>query len=314
MSIRRPAPKLQPLTQARVAALGERGTSWLAALPSVIDELEHDWSITVEHELPGGSGSYVARVRTAHAAAAVLKVTVTSEGLAEQLGALRRANGRGYARLLQEDLGRQAMLLEALGPSLEVSGLAPERQLVILADTLALAWEDPAGRRRAPGRGGVVPPGVSTSPGEDKASGLYALISDLWPQLGRPCSPAVVEQALAFADGLRQVPDRELVVVHGDPHPGNLLRLLEDRPGGETGYCFVDPDGFVADRAYDLGVAIRDWTAQLDGPNPKGTLRRYCQLLAEHTGVAVDRIWQWGFVERVSTGLYLLSFGAERLV
>jgi streptomycin 6-kinase len=295
----RSAPRLQPLTRARVAALGERGASWLAALPRVIDELEHDWSITVGHELPGGSGSYVARVRTADGAAAVLKVTVTTEGLADQLGALRRANGRGYARLLREDLGRQAMLLEALGPSLDVSGLAPERQLVILADTLALAWEDPAGRRPAPG--------------EDKASGLYALISDLWPQLGQPCSPAVVEQALRFADGLRQVPDSDLVVVHGDPHPGNLLRVLENRPGGETGYCFVDPDGFVADRAYDLGVAIRDWTAQLDGPDPKGTLRQYCQLLAEHTGVEADRIWQWGFVERVSTGLYLMSFGADRV-
>jgi streptomycin 6-kinase len=282
-----------------VAALGEQGTSWLAALPSVIADLERDWFISLEHELPGGSGSYVARARTADGAAAVLKVTVTMEGLADQLGTLRRANGRGYARLLREDLGRQAMLLEALGPSLEVSGLAPERQLVILADTLALAWEEAAGRRPAPG--------------EDKASGLYALISDLWPQLGRPCSPAVVEQALKFADGLRQVPDRELVVVHGDPHPGNLLRVLEARPGGETGYCFVDPDGFVADRAYDLGVAIRDWTAQLDGPDAEGTLRRYCRLLAEHTGVEADRIWQWGFVERVSTGLYLLSFGAERV-
>jgi streptomycin 6-kinase len=299
MSSRRPAPRLQPLTQARVAVLGESGTSWLAALPSVIADLERDWSISVEAELPGGSGSYVVRVRCADGAAAVLKVTVTTEGLADQLATLRRADGRGYARLLREDLGRQAMLLEALGPSLYESGLAPERQLVILADTLALAWQDPAGRRPVAG--------------EDKASGLYALISDLWPQLGRPCSPAVVEQALTFADGLRQVPDSELVVVHGDPHAGNLLRVLEDRPGGETGYCFVDPDGFVADRAYDLGVAIRDWTAQLDGPDPKGTLRQYCRLLAEHTGVEAERIWQWGFVERVSTGLYLLSFGAERV-
>jgi streptomycin 6-kinase len=299
MSSPRPAPRLQPLTQARVAALGERGASWLAALPLVIADLEHDWSISVEAELPGGSGSYVVRVRCADGAAAVLKVTLTTEGLADQLAALRRADGRGYARLLREDLGRRAILLEALGPSLDESGLPPERQLVILADTLTLAWQDPAGRTPASG--------------EDKASGLYALISELWPALDRPCPAAVVEHALRLTDRLQQVPDRELVVVHGDPHPGNLLRVLEDRPGGETGYCFVDPDGFVADRAYDLGVAIRDWTAWLHGPDPRGILGQYCQLLAERTGVEAERIWQWGFVERVSTGLYPLSFGAERI-
>ena len=30
-------------------------------------------------------------------------------------------------------------------------------------------------------------------------------------------------------------------------------------------------------------------------------------MLAEHTGVDAQRIWEWGFLERVSTGLYLLD-------
>jgi hypothetical protein len=75
--------------------------------------------------------------------------------------------------------------------------------------------------------------------------------------------------------------------------------------------AFVDPDGFVADRAYDLGVAIRDWSSRLNHGTPGATLQGYCRLLAEHTSVDVERIWKWGFVERVSTGLYVLSLGAE---
>ena len=102
------------------------------------------------------------------------------------------------------------------------------------------------------------------------------------------------------------------MVVHGDPHPGNLLRVLRDRPGGDTGFCFVDPDGFVADPAYDLGVAVRDWSTVLEHGDPRRTLARYCDLLAARTGIDAQRIWEWGFVERVSTGLYLLSFGADR--
>jgi streptomycin 6-kinase len=123
MSSPRPARRLQPLTQARVAALGERGASWLAGLPSVIADLERDWSISVEAELPGGSGSYVVRVRCADGAAAVLKVTLTTEGLADQLAALRRADGRGYARLLREDLGRQAILCAAIPAQCGAAGL-----------------------------------------------------------------------------------------------------------------------------------------------------------------------------------------------
>ena len=30
-------------------------------------------------------------------------------------------------------------------------------------------------------------------------------------------------------------------------------------------------------------------------------------MLAERSGVAAGRIWEWGFLERVSTGLYVLD-------
>ena len=70
--------------------------------------------------------------------------------------------------------------------------------------------------------------------------------------------------------------DRDLVVVHGDPHPGNLLAVRAPRPGADTGYVFVDPDGFVADRAYDLGVALRDWSSTLLGPDARTVAEGYC--------------------------------------
>ena len=117
----------------------------------------------------------------------------------------------------------------------------------------------------------------------------------------------MVEQALIFAERRAAESDRDLVVVHGDPHSGNLLAVRAPRLGADTGYVFVDPDGFVADRAYDLGVALRDWSSTLLGPDARSVAEGYCAVLAEHTGVDAQRIWEWGFVERVSTGLYLLD-------
>lgn len=295
----RDRPRLQPLTRARVASLGPAGAAWLDRLPQVLTELAAAWELTLGRPLGGGSASYVTRAYTRPGVEVVLKVAVSSAGLADQAAVLERAYGRGYARLLAADLTRQALLLEALGAPLERSGRTPPHQLAVLADTLGAAWQaPPAGQEPVA-----------------KAEGLRELIDQAWPRLGRPCSERVLVQALGYLNDLANVPPRDLVVVHGDPHPGNAL-AARSRPGAETGYCFVDPDGFVGDRAYDLGVAVRDWSSRLDGTDARRLLEGYCRLVADRAGADVERVWQWGYVERVSTGLYVMSLGgsgAERL-
>ena len=280
--------RLQPLVRARVAALGAAGQRWQDALPDVLDELAVRWSLRYDRTVPGGSASYVVGARTADGADVVVKVALPDPGLSAQVAALERAAGCGYARLLAYDADRGAFLLERLGASLSHSRRTPEEQLGILADSLRRAWR-PAG-----------------GPAVDKAAGLQELITTAWDRLGRPCPRRVVDQALTYADR-RSADPGEPVVVHGDPHPGNLLAALRPRAGAETGYCFVDPDGFEADCAYDLGVALRDWCGRLGGPDARRVLERYCGILAERTGVDAVRIWEWGFVERVSTGLYVLD-------
>ena len=69
--------RLQPLTRHRLAAMGEPGRAWVAALPELLARLEEQWSITLGRAIPGGSGSYVAKARRADGSAALCKVTVT---------------------------------------------------------------------------------------------------------------------------------------------------------------------------------------------------------------------------------------------
>lgn len=285
------SPRLQPLTRARVLGMGETGAAWVTALPQVLGELESRWSISVGRSLPGGSASYVVAGRTHRGVDVVVKIAVLADGWTEQVAALQRADGRGYVRLLATAADLRAVLLERLGPSLAGSGLPPEEQLIRIADTLARAWRRP---------GDLV--------AMDKAAALHELIRTRWEQQDRPCSERVITQALKFASRRSVVEEAELMLVHGDPHPGNLLAVPTPRRGAETGWCFVDPDGVVTDRAYDLGVALRDWSIRLlQSPAPRGTAEGYCRLLSEHTGVDETRIWEWGFVERVSTGLYVLD-------
>jgi streptomycin 6-kinase len=291
------------LVRQKVAHLGEQGERWLAGLPGLIADVERLWSITVGRPLTGGTASYVARARTTDGHDAVLKLAIPGQDFARQVYTIANANGRGYVCLLAHDNERHAMLLEALGPSMDHVELTPERTIEALCAMLRQAWQVSR------------PSGLMVMPAEEKARGLGRLVSRLWEKLDRPCSLRVATQALQFAERRAAAFDLDqCVVVHGDPHPGNALRVLAPRAGAESGFVFVDPDGFLAAPAYDLGVVLRNWCPQLlatdDAP---GLAHRYCALLAAESGVDEVAIWEWGFLERVSTGLYVLDFGARDL-
>ena len=77
---------------------------------------------------------------------------------------------------------------------------------------------------------------------------------------------------------------------------------------------FVDPDGFVADPAYDLGVVLRDWCPELLAGDASKLAGRYCRLLAARSGIDPAAIDEWGFLkERVSSGLHILELGMSDL-
>lgn len=294
--------QVQPLVRQKVAHLGVQGEQWLADLPDLITHLERQWAITVGQPLTGGSASYVAQAQTADGQDAVLKIAIPAQHFASEVRTIASAQGHGYVRLLASDMERHAMLLEALGPAMDQLALPPERIIAMLCQTLRQAWAVPR------------PIGLRVAPADEKAGQLARLVSRLWEHLGHPCSERVVTQALRYAERRAAAFDLDrCVVVHGDPHPGNALRVLAPRAGAESAFVFVDPDGFLADPAYDLGVVLRDWCRQLLAGDAPALAHQYCGLLSATTGIDATAIWEWGFLERVSTGLYVLEFGAEDL-
>lgn len=148
----------------------------------------------------------------------------------------------------------------------------------------------------------------------DQAQVLADLIARLWEDLGRPCPERVVAVALGCAERRRAASDAGgLVVLHGDPHPDNALQVLAPRPGAPAGFVLVDPDGFVADPAYDLGVVLRGWCDELlsvDRSAAPVLARGWCRVLAAHTGLPAGAVLDWGLLERVSSGLYVMQLGA----
>lgn len=181
-------------------------------------------------------------------------------------------------------------LLERLGPPLAGLGRPAARQMDVLARIAARGW------RPAPAGSGL-PDGV-------EAARWHAdFITSTSVDLGE----AVVEMArrCAAAREAAAVPGRK-VLVHGDVHNLNLLRA----PG--RGVRLVDPSGLASEPAHDLGViqarGVPDRVARLAGSEPwraRASVARGCRHAGRLTGVDPVGIWQWAFLETVSTGLVL---------
>ena len=138
-------------------------------------------------------------------------------------------------------------------------------------------------------------------PGRTRPGGSPNGSRQAWEELDRPCSAAAVDQALACADRRAQAHDpARAVVVHGDVHQWNALQAGE-------GYKLVDPDGLVAEPEYDLGIIMREDPLELLEEDAMARAGR----LAARTGLDAVAIWEWGVVERVSTGLLGTKVGLQ---
>jgi len=283
---------------------GPAGRQWLDALPVLVPQLCHDWALDRGEVLNGGSRSYVCRVTTSDGQPAVLKVALPEPILETQISTLVAARGRGYVQVLSHDRSRGAILMESLGPSAAAKVDTVPEVLSLIAGTLVQAWHLPQE---------LYPP--LHAPAEHKAAGLARLVSELAAGHPEAVSQAVVARALHYAQERLEARDvRRQVVVHGDAHALNLLRAERARPGAESGYVFVDPEGFLCEPEYDLGVALREWNADLLAmSDARAEIRGWCDQLAQSTGTDAEAIWQWGYLERVSTGLYLTHHGLAQL-
>jgi predicted kinase/streptomycin 6-kinase len=288
--------------------MGAAGQAWLAGLPGLLAGLATEWSITLGARLDGGRASYVAEATTHDGTPAVLKVAIPSgiDGFTpfdRQLAALRLAGGDPYVTLIQHDVPRQAFLLERLGPPMAALGWPASRQLEALTRTAARGWRS-------------VPDGSRLPTGAEAARWHADFIPARWDDLAQPCSRAVVDLAVRCAATREAAYDpRRAVLVHGDVHALNTLQ----RPGptrARTGFRLVDPGGLVSEPAHDLGViqarGVQGRLDDLAARDPRQALELVtgsCRRASRTTGVDAEAIWQWAYMELVSTGLHVMRLG-----
>ncbi|MBA2608553.1 MAG: phosphotransferase [Actinobacteria bacterium] len=277
--------------------MGHVGEQWYAELDGLVAEFEQRWNIIVGDELGGGTHAFVAEATTRDGQAVVLKIALpkmkgSATGTATQeIEVLLAGQGRGYVTVFAHDTDHRALLMERLGADLEDTVPDVDDQIEIICSTLC--------------PGAPPPTGLHLTTGAEKALWLHRFVEDEWNSLGRPCSEAAVRQAQAFADQRAAAHEvASAVLVHGDAHESNLLLAADGS------YRLIDPDPMVAEPAVDLSVPIRGWNAALRaGRDPAAAAVARCRRISQLTGVDPQAIWEWGFMERLSTALYTQSVG-----
>ena len=134
--------------------------------------------------------------------------------------------------------------------------------------------------------------------GADKAAWLGRYIEKTWDELGRPCDRTIIDRALTFCEKRRSEFDlSRSVLVHGDAHGWNTV------DAGAGSFKFVDPEGIWSEPEHDLSVAMREYNRPLLAGDTAHLVRDRAELLATLSDLDAHAICEWGFIERVSTGL-----------
>ncbi|GAB2584563.1 aminoglycoside phosphotransferase family protein [Kribbella endophytica] len=273
--------------QVRRTVVADGNESWLDELPGVVESLAQEWSLTVGSSFEGGHAALVVAVTLDYGTPAVLKVGVPGRDLSQEATLLRLADGEGCAKLLGEDLGRRALLLERLGAPMYDVVTDPASRHDLLCEAAVRLWR-PVG------------PDVDLPTGATLAELYAGRLPELWEQAGRPCSPATVADALDCMNRRRLAhDDRTAVLVHGDVHEMNALQA------SDGSYKLIDPAGLRAEPACDLGTIVRC------NPDLGDDLHVRTEHLASRTGVDATAIWEWGTIHRVFSGVYACSIGFQ---
>lgn len=250
------------------------GDDWLATLPHLIDDVLHDWSLTVTGPALYGQCALVLPVGEA-----MLKLTWPHTEAATEHLALRAWDGRGAVRLLRADPRRWALLLERLDPT------------DLTAVDLLEGCEVIGGLMRLLDRPAL--PQLTT----------LSSMAQRWQELCRTGSPSVprrfTEQAASLIRDLTADRDIDGRLVHQDLHFENVLRAERDP------WLAIDPKAIAGE--WEFAVAPVVWNLPeltADAYNPRSHLRLRLGLVCEAAGLDEDRAAAWTFVRVVVNALW----------
>lgn len=251
---------------------GARGSAWLERLPAILAECAARWSLTILEPFPDLSYNYVAPAVTAGGESVVLKACVPNPELYQEAEALRLFAGRSMVRLFDADLERGVLLLERFLPGTSLSEVDDDAEVTQIAVEVARDLWVPAPAQHS------LTSLVRWARGFDRLHAAF-------PNGYGPFPGDLVDRAEnIFRDYVLAA--NEHYVIHGDLHPGNILRSRDS-------WRAIDPKGVVGDPRWDVATLINS------GLTSTSMLARRLEQVVTALDASPASIRTWGFAQAV---------------
>ena len=202
----------------------------------------------------------------------MLKLSWPDDELRYEAEALMRWDPSVAVRVIRHDPTRRALLLERISPATPLGDQWDDDSLKVGCGLLPQVWV------RVP----AVGPFRRLS---DQAAVWAADVRKRWVTVGDVMSPEIIREGLRLLDGLG---DEETFLLHGDFHPGNVLR------DDHRGWVVIDPKPMVGDRAFDATAMVIHGVADIDH------LRRRVAIVSNALDLDPRRLVAWTLARHVS--------------
>ena len=256
-------------------AQGAVGRRWLAELPAAVERVARAWQLEVGVPLEHSGAAVLLSVRTAAGAPALLKLSLPDEEARHEAEALRRWNGTGAVRVLRASDDGFVLLLERCVPGHDLWSVTRDQQVAVLTGLFPRLWVAPTPDLPVTDLGDTVRRWQREFAAQGRALGLSCEVAD---------------RAGAWARELGS--DQPSRLLHGDLHPGNVLRA-EREP-----WLAIDPKPWLGDPAFDLAQLLANWlwAAGETGADAR-SVHRWAAELSERLGLEVRRVLGWAAVK-----------------
>lgn len=247
---------------------GVAAAAWIDDFGAIVSELCQKWALQPCTVLAGGTGVVVECVSIVDETRLALKLSPEPSIAKQEAAALTYwADARTVVDLLDSDTARRAILLEWLPGAVELTlgtwGVAEVADLI--ADLFS--------------------PRTTPPPDVPLALERVEFMFELWDRRRRALPDSPIDDNVwqrSHAAALDMAREGESLL-HGDLHPGNLLRIGNDR-----GIVAIDPRPCIGDPAMDLTDLATI------GASSEGEIRNRCRQLADIADpVDAERLWLW---------------------
>lgn len=253
----------EQLASATLAREGDAGQTWLDGLPELAQRYLMLWDCRLEGEVAGSSVALIIPVMSLHGPA-VLKISFTHPGNADEPRALEVWQGDGAVRLYEAAAADFALLVERVRT----------RQLDLPTDEALEVGGDLLRRLAVP-----APDDLPTLAGQ--AAGWEDQLLDQDRRTGHPLSDRTIGAALETIRDLAQ--DRTPTMLHGDLHAGNILH-------SDRGWLTIDPKGVAGNPAHDaMTMMLYDHQRAMQAPDVRAELDRRLSIFCDASGA--DFAW-----------------------